>query len=207
MRKIGRNDPCPCGSGKKHKNCCQGIETTTTQPLQRSVSITVPAGLPGVRLNLIACSRWKEPDPRNDASPNGTPGRYQVTFVLGRPGAALMAPGSAKPAEVGDSYILLPQSRTAPSIELPQLGADFSSGDDKLHWDGYANSHGRLARLVLPSLDATGFSDAELRAQRVIQKLLSQLAVRFNVPITIESEGSPNGVFTRTSRVSVSPPM
>lgn len=21
--KIGRNDPCPCGSGKKYKNCCQ----------------------------------------------------------------------------------------------------------------------------------------------------------------------------------------
>ena len=20
--KIGRNDPCPCGSGKKYKNCC-----------------------------------------------------------------------------------------------------------------------------------------------------------------------------------------
>jgi uncharacterized protein YchJ len=27
--KIGRNDPCPCGSGKKFKNCCgknQGVE-------------------------------------------------------------------------------------------------------------------------------------------------------------------------------------
>lgn len=24
MAKIGRNDPCPCGSGKKHKRCCQG---------------------------------------------------------------------------------------------------------------------------------------------------------------------------------------
>jgi hypothetical protein len=23
-RKIGRNDPCPCGSGKKHKKCCLG---------------------------------------------------------------------------------------------------------------------------------------------------------------------------------------
>ena len=23
--KVGRNDPCPCGSGKKYKNCC--IET------------------------------------------------------------------------------------------------------------------------------------------------------------------------------------
>ena len=22
MGKIGRNDPCPCGSGKKYKNCC-----------------------------------------------------------------------------------------------------------------------------------------------------------------------------------------
>ena len=21
-KKVGRNDPCPCGSGKKHKNCC-----------------------------------------------------------------------------------------------------------------------------------------------------------------------------------------
>lgn len=22
MRKVGRNDPCPCGSGKKYKKCC-----------------------------------------------------------------------------------------------------------------------------------------------------------------------------------------
>jgi SEC-C motif-containing protein len=24
--KIGRNEPCPCGSGKKYKKCCQGTE-------------------------------------------------------------------------------------------------------------------------------------------------------------------------------------
>lgn len=23
---IGRNDPCPCGSGKKYKQCCLGKE-------------------------------------------------------------------------------------------------------------------------------------------------------------------------------------
>ncbi len=23
MKKVGRNDPCPCGSGKKYKHCCQ----------------------------------------------------------------------------------------------------------------------------------------------------------------------------------------
>ncbi|MGC2082083.1 MAG: SEC-C metal-binding domain-containing protein, partial [Bradyrhizobium sp.] len=22
--KVGRNDPCPCGSGKKYKKCCGG---------------------------------------------------------------------------------------------------------------------------------------------------------------------------------------
>ncbi|MDI6856693.1 MAG: DUF1186 domain-containing protein, partial [Candidatus Thermoplasmatota archaeon] len=25
-KKIGRNDPCPCGSGKKYKKCCGSIE-------------------------------------------------------------------------------------------------------------------------------------------------------------------------------------
>ncbi|WP_420808763.1 SEC-C metal-binding domain-containing protein [Bacillus salacetis] len=22
MAKVGRNEPCPCGSGKKYKKCC-----------------------------------------------------------------------------------------------------------------------------------------------------------------------------------------
>jgi uncharacterized protein len=24
VRQAGRNDPCPCGSGKKYKRCCMG---------------------------------------------------------------------------------------------------------------------------------------------------------------------------------------
>jgi len=32
---IGRNDPCPCGSGKKHKKCC-----LDTAPAERK---TIPA--------------------------------------------------------------------------------------------------------------------------------------------------------------------
>ncbi|MBL8795731.1 MAG: SEC-C domain-containing protein, partial [Planctomycetia bacterium] len=23
-QRVGRNDPCTCGSGKKYKNCCMG---------------------------------------------------------------------------------------------------------------------------------------------------------------------------------------
>lgn len=26
MSKVRRNDPCPCGSGKKYKNCCLLVE-------------------------------------------------------------------------------------------------------------------------------------------------------------------------------------
>ncbi len=29
-KKVGRNDPCPCGSGKKYKNCHMGQETKKT---------------------------------------------------------------------------------------------------------------------------------------------------------------------------------
>ena len=25
MKKAGRNDPCPCGSGKKFKKCCESL--------------------------------------------------------------------------------------------------------------------------------------------------------------------------------------
>ena len=27
---VGRNDPCPCGSGKKFKNCCMRKRTPTS---------------------------------------------------------------------------------------------------------------------------------------------------------------------------------
>lgn len=36
--KPGRNDPCPCGSGKKYKQCCQNTAQTQQQSLQRITS-------------------------------------------------------------------------------------------------------------------------------------------------------------------------
>lgn len=33
---IGRNDPCPCGSGKKYKKCCLDGETTWRQGIENS---------------------------------------------------------------------------------------------------------------------------------------------------------------------------
>jgi Predicted metal-binding protein related to the C-terminal domain of SecA len=33
---LGRNDPCPCGSGKKYKNCCWGKNQPKAPSSQKS---------------------------------------------------------------------------------------------------------------------------------------------------------------------------
>lgn len=32
--KIGRNDPCPCGSGKKYKHCHYEIDKNSQEPVR-----------------------------------------------------------------------------------------------------------------------------------------------------------------------------
>ncbi|HTN65172.1 MAG TPA: tetratricopeptide repeat protein [Burkholderiaceae bacterium] len=44
MKKTGRNDPCPCGSGKKYKQCCvrhEGDRGATTAPSQPSSAMAM----------------------------------------------------------------------------------------------------------------------------------------------------------------------
>jgi tetratricopeptide (TPR) repeat protein len=33
MAKIGRNEPCPCGSGKKYKKCCEAAQSASAAPV------------------------------------------------------------------------------------------------------------------------------------------------------------------------------
>ena len=40
--KIGRNDPCPCGSGKKYKKCCLN-KPSTIQKFKHEISIVYAA--------------------------------------------------------------------------------------------------------------------------------------------------------------------
>jgi hypothetical protein len=42
MAKIGRNDPCPCGSGKKNKKCCAGIARPAAESLVGAVEPLKP---------------------------------------------------------------------------------------------------------------------------------------------------------------------
>lgn len=43
MKNVGRNDPCPCGSGKKYKNCC--LNQATSKGLKiKAKWLNAPAG-------------------------------------------------------------------------------------------------------------------------------------------------------------------
>lgn len=44
--KIGRNEPCPCGSGRKYKKCCAGKEET---PVHRTILDQFQTGAGGAR--------------------------------------------------------------------------------------------------------------------------------------------------------------
>ncbi|HEY8102110.1 MAG TPA: tetratricopeptide repeat protein [Burkholderiaceae bacterium] len=56
MSKIGRNDPCPCGSGKKYKACC-GV--TGSVSMQQSIHAPVP-GMMAQALHLCQIGMLRE---------------------------------------------------------------------------------------------------------------------------------------------------
>ncbi len=41
MMKIGRNDPCPCGSGKKFKKCCNDLSKFQPKSPEKTAQITL----------------------------------------------------------------------------------------------------------------------------------------------------------------------
>ncbi len=50
--RVGRNDPCPCGSGRKFKKCCAGKESDTSQYEAVRAPIDLLAGSPETGLTL-----------------------------------------------------------------------------------------------------------------------------------------------------------
>jgi hypothetical protein len=66
--KAGRNDPCPCGSGKKYKKCCGAAEQNHKSWGGRAMIVAVVVILAGAI--AVAITSFGE-----DPSPVATPGR------------------------------------------------------------------------------------------------------------------------------------
>jgi tetratricopeptide (TPR) repeat protein len=48
MAKIGRNDPCPCNSGKKYKKCCLASDEAAARATRPAQLAAAPARRPSV---------------------------------------------------------------------------------------------------------------------------------------------------------------
>ena len=48
MAKIGRNDLCPCGSGKKYKKCCMASDEAAARAARPAQPVTVAAHRPSL---------------------------------------------------------------------------------------------------------------------------------------------------------------
>jgi hypothetical protein len=48
MAKVGRNDPCACGSGKKYKKCCMVSDETAARAARPAPPVAPPARWPSL---------------------------------------------------------------------------------------------------------------------------------------------------------------
>lgn len=68
MAKIGRNQPCPCGSGLKYKKCCESKEAKTPISLRIVAAVVAVAMVSGLVIFLTSVDDY-------DPSANTTAGR------------------------------------------------------------------------------------------------------------------------------------
>lgn len=62
--KAGRNDPCPCGSGKKSKRCCQVKQQSSGWTSKVLLGLVLAALIGGLLAGIASF---------NDAQPAGPP--------------------------------------------------------------------------------------------------------------------------------------
>jgi hypothetical protein len=77
---TGRNDPCPCGSGRKFKKCCLGTSTPQSPKVKQEEGSSPrfrfepgSYGGPGGLVPSIACLKQARPD------------EWEYHFVIARP--------------------------------------------------------------------------------------------------------------------------
>ena len=97
--KVGRNDPCPCGSGLKYKKCCSAKDEAA-----RSAALAAQAAERAARLQAEREQAEAEGESATAPAPKA-----------GKPGVSRPGVGAARPAR--------PKSPTSHASNLPRRGA------------------------------------------------------------------------------------
>ena len=94
--RVGRDDPCPCGSGKKHKKCCLGSRSGFQKPrgvFGEGASVARPSTKPRAKRGIerIAIEyTFEEPFGRAEATSycfrSGNSSLWRTTSSIGSRG-------------------------------------------------------------------------------------------------------------------------
>ncbi len=191
--KKGRNDPCPCGSGKKYKKCCGSIEAQQKKQMTRgTVNIQVPAaGVPGEAQGIVSVNVFRDPtDPRNIGGPTGLPGQYKVTFLFERPGCR-----QTKEYEFsfvgtlrGDSHLAMTKPAFVPpgNPDADQVKIYARTPHGAFEFTAYPNERGFLGKIVSEPFVATDRNDAERKAYDALLPALSNWSVHLDIPLEVQ---------------------
>ncbi len=104
MTKVGRNDPCPCGSGKKFKKCCAHLNTVASPAPVSAEEVAYDPAMLSALMALWQQRGMSGTSGGRDSAPKLWADRYRLpepleTGATGSPRAALEALG--EPHETG----------------------------------------------------------------------------------------------------------
>jgi hypothetical protein len=157
-------------------------------PKTTSATIDVQ-GMPGEAGDLHVINRFKDGDPRNDLPFIGSPGSYQVTFVLNRPGYNLLPEGQYSFATglEGDSHLAVtpPAFTTPANKDADRILIVGVTEDGTFTFTGYPNKRGFLGKLITNPFAANDRQDAKRKAYRALASSLSNWSVHLDIPIEI----------------------
>jgi len=118
---IPRNQPCPCGSGQKYKNCCQGKERDTSKGLiTLLVVLALIAGAGGVATTFLKRETRNRPNAQFPQGGRPQPGPAPAGKVWSAEHGHWhdAAPGGAQPVQAQAQQRPVPQ--TPPATPGPQ---------------------------------------------------------------------------------------
>jgi hypothetical protein len=160
------------------------------KPRKPPEAINIPiSGFPGELHSMMFTNVFDAANNHlNRMPPGGIPGQYKVTFVMGKPGIRGFPDREIRFADFmrGDSHLAILAPAFPAPVEAERIRIDIKVESEYLVLDGLANEAGFLAKLETHSFYAEHHNDAELRATRVVQGLLSEYSAQLDIPLQID---------------------
>jgi hypothetical protein len=162
-RKLSRNDPCHCGSGRKYKKCCLATEQFPRQDY--AVGHPQPVyGEDGIRLrSMVARSDPPQLEPITRVGVD-----YTFDELFGRAGVGYSFP--REQLVILDNGLVLPVERLFPGMRMRLEDghvATITKVDARKTWEPPSrtrNADGLYSRRVLGKIKRTGFAVFDLIA-------------------------------------------